>query len=117
VRCTLAPATNSTDGWATVAGQTGKNDDAVWAADYATGAGGDQFKLNDLIMRRGAFAGLAYGGAAECDAGYDLYAAFGGTADGRWPAGGTSDGTHPSEALQVAAAADLAPRLAGLLEF
>ena len=117
VRCTLAPATNSTDGWATVAGQTGKNDDAAWAADYATGAGGDQFKLNDLIMRRGAFAGLAYGGAAECDAGYDLYAALGGTVDGRWPAGGTSDGTHPSEALQIAAAADLAPRLPGLLGF
>ena len=68
-------------------------------------------------MRRGAFAGLAYGGAAECDAGYDLYAALGGTVDGRWPAGGTSDGTHPSEALQIAAAADLAPRLPALLGF
>ena len=117
VRCTLAPATNSTDGWATVAGQTGKNDDATWAADYATGAIGDQFKLNDLIMRRGAFAGLAYGGAAECDAGYDLYAALGGTIDGRWPAGGTADGTHPSETLQIAAAADLASRLPALLGF
>ena len=99
VRCTLAPGTTSTDGWATVAGQTGKNDDATWAADYATGAIGDQFKLNDLIMRRGAFAGLAYGGAGECDAGYDLYAALGGTIDGRWPAGTTGDGTHPSETL------------------
>jgi hypothetical protein len=117
VRCTLAPATNSSDGWATLAGQTGKNDDATWAADYATGASGDQFKLNDLIMRRGAWAGLAYGGAGECDAGYDLYAALGGTIDGRWPAGATSDGTHPSEALQVAAAGDLAPLLPGLLAF
>ena len=117
VRCTLVPATNSTDAWATVAGQTGKNDDAVWAADYATGPNGDQFKLNDLVMRRGSFAGLAFGGPAECDAGYDLHAAVGGTADGRWPAAGTSDGTHPSEALQIAAAADLGPRLAGLLGF
>ena len=117
VRCTLAPATSSTDGWATVTGQTGKNDDAVWAADYATGTPGDQFKLNDLIMRRGAYAGLAYGGPAECDAGYDLYAALGGTADGKWPAGATSDGTHPSEALQAAAAADLRPRLPALLGF
>jgi hypothetical protein len=117
VRCTLAPATSSSDAWATVAAQTGKNDDASWAADYATAAAGDQFKLNDLIMRRGAYAGLAYGGAESCDAGYDLYAALAGTADGRWPAGGTSDGTHPSEALQIAAAADLAPRLPGLLGF
>lgn len=117
VRCTLVPATNSTDAWATAAGQTGKNDDATWAADYATGAAGDQFKLNDLIMRRGAYAGLAYGGAGECDAGYDLAAAIGATADGRWPAGATSDGTHPGEALQVAAAADLQPRLAALLGF
>ena len=117
VRCTLAPATTSTDGWATVAGQTGKNDDATWAADYATGTVGDQFKLNDLIMRRGAFAALAYGDADECDAGYDLYAALGGTIDGRWPAGTTADGTHPSETLQTAAAADLAPRLPALLGF
>lgn len=117
VRCTLVPATNSTDAWATVAGQTGKNDDAVWAAGYPTGTQGDQFKLNDLIMRRGAYAGLAYGGAGECDAGYDLYAAVGGTADGKWPAGATADGTHPSEALQIAAAADLRPRLAALLGF
>jgi hypothetical protein len=117
VRCTLAPATNSSDGWATVVGQTGKNDDAAWAADYATGASGDQFKLNDLIMRRGAWAGLAYGGPGECDAGYDLYAALGGTIDGRWPAGATADGTHPSEALQIAAAADFAGRLPELLGF
>jgi hypothetical protein len=117
VRCTLAPATNASDGWATLEGQTGKNDDATWAADYATGGAGDQFKLNDLIMRRGAYAGLAYGGPGECDAGYDLYAALGGTADGKWPVGGTGDGTHPSEALQAAAAADLAPRLPGLLGF
>lgn len=117
VRCTLVPYTSSTDGWATTAGQTGKNDDAVWAADYATGAAGDQFKLNDLVMRRGAYAGLAYGGAGEPDAGFDLYAAVGGTADGRWPAGGTADGTHPSETLQAAAAAVLAPLLPGLLGF
>ena len=32
VRCTLAPATNSSDAWATVAGQTGKNDDAAFQA-------------------------------------------------------------------------------------
>ena len=82
-----------------------------------TGASGDQFKLADLIMRRGAFASLAYGGAGECDAGYDLYAALGGTADGKWPAGATSDGTHPAEALHVAAAADLGPRLPELLGF
>ena len=70
VRCTLAPATNSSDGWATVAGQTGKNDDATWAADYATGSSGDQFKLNDLIMRaRRVRPGLAYGGPAECEGG------------------------------------------------
>ena len=117
VRCTLAPATNSSNGWATVAGQTGRNDDATWAADYATGAGGDQFKLGDLIMRRGAYAALAYGGPSECDAGFDLYAALGGTADGKWPAGGTGDGTHPSETLQAAAAADLGPRLPALLGF
>ena len=55
--------------------------------------------------------------AGECDAGYDLYAALGGTIDGRWSAGTTADGTHPSEALQIAAAADLAPRLAALLGF
>jgi len=117
VRCTLAPATNSSDGWTTLAGQTGKNDDATWAGDYANGASGDQFKLNDLIMRRGAYAGLAYGGPGECDAGYDLHAALGGTGDGRWPANGTNDGTHPSEARQIAAAADLAPRLNALLGF
>jgi hypothetical protein len=117
VRCTLAPFTNSTDGWATTAGQTGKNDDAAWAADYATGATGDQFKLNDLIMRRGAFAALPYGTAGEPDAGFDLYAAVGGTADGRWPAGATTDGTHPSESRQAAAAAALAPLLPGLLGF
>ena len=117
VRCTLAPATDSSNGWATVAGQTGRNDDSTWTADYATGAGGDQFKLADLIMRRGAYAVLAHGGPGECDAGFDLYAALGGTADGKWPAGGTGDGTHPSETLQTAAAADLAPRLPALLGF
>ena len=117
VRCTLAPYTNSTDAWATTAGQTGKNDDATWAADYATGATGDQFKLADLIMRRGAFAGIAYGGAGQPDAGFDLYAALGGTADGKWPAGATSDGTHPSETRQAAAAAVLAPLLPALLGF
>ena len=74
---------------------------------------GDQFKLNDLIMRRGAYAGLAYGAAGEPDAGFDLYAAVGGTADGKWPAGGTGDGTHPSEARQAAAAADARAAAAG----
>jgi hypothetical protein len=117
VRCTLVPYTSSTDGWATTANQTGRNDDATWAADYATGTGGDQFKLNDLVMRRGAYAGLAYGGAGEPDAGFDLCAAVGGTADGRWPSGGTTDGTHPSETLQAGAAAALAPLLADLLGF
>jgi hypothetical protein len=117
VRCTLAPYTNSSDGWATTAGQTGRNDDAAWAADYATGPAGDQFKLNDLVMRRGLYAGLAYGGPGQPDAGFDLHAALGGTADGRWPAGGTSDGTHPSEALQAAAAAVLLPLLPELLGF
>jgi hypothetical protein len=117
VRCTLAPYTNSSDGWATTGGQTGRNDDAVWAADYATGAGGDQFKLNDLVMRRGLYAGLAYGAPGEPDAGFDLYAALGGTGDGLWPAAGTSDGTHPSEAGQAAAAAVLAPLLPALLGF
>ena len=78
---------------------------------------GDQFKLNDLILRRGAYAGLAFGGAGEADAGFDLYAAVGGTADGRWPAGGTTDGTHPSQAAQAAAAAVLAPQLPALLGF
>lgn len=117
VRCTLAPFTSSTDGWATTAGQTGKNDDTVWVADYATGSGGDQFKLNDLIMRRGAHAGVAYGSAGQPDAAFDLYAALGGTADGKWPAGATGDGTHPSETLQAAVASMLAPRLAELLGF
>lgn len=117
VRCTLVPYTSSTDGWTTEAGQTGRNDDAAWVADYATAASGDQFKLNDLVMRRGAYAGVAYGGAGEPDAGFDLYAAVGGTADGRWPAGGTTDGTHPSETLQAAAAAVLVPLLPGLLGF
>ena len=117
VRCTLVPYTSSTDGWATAAGQTGRNDDAVWAADYATGASGDQFKLNDLVMRRGAFAGVAYGAAGQPDAGFDLYAAVGGTSDGKWPAGGTTDGAHPSETRQAAAAAVLAPLLPGLLGF
>lgn len=117
VRCTLAPYTSSTDGWTTVANQTGRNDDAVWTADYATGSAGDQFKLNDLIMRRGAYAGLAYGGAGEPDAGFDLYAAVGGIADGRWPAGATADGTHPSEVRHATAAATLAPLLADLLGF
>jgi hypothetical protein len=117
VRCTLVPYTSSTDGWTSTSGQTGRNDDAVWAADYATGAAGDQFKLNDLIMRRGAYAGLAYGTAGEPDAAFDLYAAVGGTADGKWPAGGTTDGTHPSETLQAAAAAVLAAKLPALLGF
>lgn len=117
VRCTLVPYTSSTDGWTTGAGQAGRNDDAAWAADYATSASGDQFKLNDLVMRRGVFAGLSYGAAGEPDAGFDLYAAVGGTAEGKWPAGGTTDGTHPSEARQAAAAAVLAPLLPGLLGF
>ncbi len=117
VRCTLAPYTVSTDAWATTAGQTGRNDDAVWVADYATATSGDAFKLNDTIMRRGAFAGAAYGSAGQPDAGFDLYAAVGGTADGKWPAGGTTDGTHPSESRQTAAAAVLAPLLPGLLGF
>lgn len=122
VRCTLAPHTNSTDGWVTTTGQTGKNDDGVWAADYATGTNGDQFKLNDLIMRRGAFAGVQYGTAGQPDAAYDLYAALGGTADGRWPVNGTlnwatGDGTHPSESRQIVVAAHLRPLLPGLLGF
>ena len=117
VRCTLAPFTSSTDAWATTANQTGKNDDSVWAADYAIAAAGDQFKLNDLIMCRGASAGVAYGSAGQPDAGFDLYAAVGGTADGKWPAGATSDGTHPSETRQATVAAALAPLLPTLLGF
>jgi hypothetical protein len=117
VRCTLAPYTTSADGWTTTGGQAGRNDDAVWAADYATGVTGDQFKLADLIMRRGAYAGLAYGAPGEPDAGFDLYAALGGTPDGKWPAGATADGTHPGEAQQIAAAAALAPLLPLLLGF
>lgn len=115
VRCTLAPTTTSTDSWATPGNQTGKNDDAVWQADYATAANGDQFKFSDLVMFRGLYAGLAPGGAGLHDAGYDLYVALGGTADGKWPNGGTLDGTHPAEALQIAAGADLKPRLAALI--
>ena len=68
-------------------------------------------------MRRGAFAGIAYGGPGQPDAGFDLYAALGGTADGKWPAGATADGTHPGEALQIAAAGVLAPLLPSLLGF
>ena len=117
VRCTLAPFTTSTDGWTTTAAQAGKNDDAVWVADYATGTSGDQFKLNDLIMRRGAYTGMTYGTAGQPDEGFDLYAAVEGTADGKWPAGATTDGTHPSQARQIAAAAVLAPQLAVLLGF
>lgn len=122
VRCTLAPQTNSTDAWATAANQTAKNDDSTWASDYATGTNGDQFKLADLIMRRGLYAGLAHGGVGECDAGFDLYAALGGTADGKWPIDGsaswaTGDGTHPSEARQIIAAVALASRLPELLRF
>jgi hypothetical protein len=117
VRCTLAPYTTSSDGWTTTAGQAGRNDDSVWSADYPAGATGDQFKLADLVMRRGVFAGAAYGAPGQPDAGFDLYAALGGTADGKWPAGATSDGTHPSEALQAAAAAALAPLLPSLLGF
>ena len=122
VRCTLAPQTNTTDAYATSANQTAKNDDSTWASDYATGTNGDQFKLGDLIMRRGLYASLAYGGVGECDAGFDFYAALGGTADGKWPVTGaanyaTGDGTHPSEARQIVAAADLASRLPALLRF
>lgn len=117
VRCTLLPYTASTDGWASTANQTGRNDDAVWAADYATGTAGDQFKLNDLVMRRGAFAGIAYGAPGQPDAGFDLYAAVGATADGKWPAGGTADGAHPSQTLQAAVAAVLVPLLPTLLGF
>ena len=88
VRCTLAPQTNTTDAYATSANQTAENDDFTWASDYATGTNGDQFKLGDLIMRRGLYASLAYGGVGECDAGFDFYAALGGTADGKWPVTG-----------------------------
>ncbi len=122
VRCTLAPHTSSTDGWTTTTGQSGKNDDGVWAADYATAATGDQFKLNDLIMRRGAYADVVYGAVGQPDAAFDLYSALGGTTDGRWPVNGTTnwatgDGTHPSEARQILVAAQLAPLLPGLLGF
>lgn len=120
IACTLAPQTNSTDSWATTGNQTGKNDDSAWASDYATGSNGDQFKLGDLIMHRGLYSGLTYGAAGQPDAAFDLYAAFNGTADGKWPVTGaanyaTSDGTHPSESLQIAAAATLAAALPSLL--
>ncbi|WP_058634310.1 hypothetical protein [Aureimonas ureilytica] len=117
VRTTLLPATTSTDGYATTANQTGKNDDAVWVSDYATSANGDQFKLADLNMRRGAYAALPYGGAGECDAGWDMYAASGHTADGKFAPNSTNDGTHQFVANIVAAANDLAPRLPALLGF
>ncbi|WP_062220469.1 hypothetical protein [Aureimonas sp. D3] len=117
VRTTLLPATTSTDGYATTANQTGKNDDAVWVSDYATSANGDQFKLADLNMRRGAYATLPYGGAGECDAGWDMYAASGHTADGKFAPLSTNDGTHQFVANIVAAANDLAPRLPALLGF
>ena len=68
-------------------------------------------------MRRGDFAGIAYGASGQPDAGFDLYSALGGTADGKWPAGTTADGTHPSEALHAAVAAVLAPMLPELLGF
>lgn len=116
IRCTLIPKTTSTDAWATTANQTGSGDDSVWAADYATAVNGDQFKLNDLIMRRGLYTSIG-NDKKYPDAGYDLYAAIGGTADGKFPASGSTDGTHTTQTLQIAAAADLAPRLPALLGF
>ena len=68
-------------------------------------------------MRRGPYAGLAYGGVGECDAGFDLYAALGGTADGKWPAGGHRRRDAPERSPTNLAAADLGLRLPALLRF
>lgn len=121
VRCTLCPATNSTDNWMTDGGQTGKNDDSTWVSDYATNSKGNQYKLADLIMQRGTFSAVPRGGQ-NCDAGFDLYAALGCPSDGTWPVNGTAnfatpDGTHPLQALHVTAASVLQSQLASLLGF
>ena len=126
VRTTLAPQTNSTNLWETHDGQTGKTRDSSWVSDYATSIdnihNGNEYKFNDLIMRAGLYTALPYGGAGECDAGYDFYAAIGGTATGTFPVNGTanwatSEGTHPALWLQLQAAVDLQPRLPALLGF
>lgn len=111
IRSTLLPHTTSNNSWADATGQTAFQTSADgptgWVATYA-----------DYLMRRGAYAGIPFSGPYEPDAAWDHFAAIGASvADFKWPAGGTTDGTHPVPALAVTAAADLQPRLPALIGF
>lgn len=115
IRAGLCPGTNSANLWVDAGGQTFKNDDTTYP-------GGDQFTLNDKIMRRGAYSGLPYGGPGECDGGFDLFAYTGDPETGKWLVNGsnyyaTDDGTHPKPDRHAAAAAALTPLLPTLLGF
>lgn len=110
IQATLTPSTNSGDGWAS---QTTTSQPTFKSAE-ATYPNGAQFSLADYVMRRGPYAGVPFSDPNDPSAGYDFYAAIGG-ANGLWPAAGTADGTHPASSLFALAAADLQPRLPGLL--
>ncbi len=93
IRSTLCPHTNSSNSFVDSAGQTYQT-----AADtYPTGW---QFSYSDWLLRKGAYAGIAFSGLQEPDAAFDLAGAVLMTADGKWASNGmanyyTPDGTHP----------------------
>ena len=118
VRCTLAPYTNSTDAWATTAGQTGKNDDSrlVGGLCHRHERRPVQARRPDPAPRPLRRHRLRHPRPARRR--LRPLRRPRRHADGKWPAGGvTADGTHPGEALQIAAAATLGPLLPGLLGF
>lgn len=89
------------DGWATETNQTPKNGDVTWPTLGEAALTGQQFTYNDRTMRRNAYSGLAYGGAAkEYDGGFDAALYSQGTNGGLYGVNGTryykvDDGTHP----------------------
>jgi hypothetical protein len=115
IRATLAPHTNTTDAWATLANQTyqtaADNPSTGWVADY----------LN-YLRRTGPYAGIPFSGPQEPDGMWDMLTDLGAGADLKWPVTGaanygTGDGTHPSAVLSVIAATALQPKLPGLIGF
>lgn len=116
IRSTLAPHTNSSDGFLTLANQSyqtaADNPSTGWVGGYL-----------DYLRRTGAYAGTVFSGLQDPDGYWDLLSDLGAAADIKWPVDGvttnygTVDGTHPSAVLCAKAAAALTPKLPGLIGF